>query len=205
MSEGRGWAVTDEGFGLLQRAVGYLLGSLAQVQRGQLSRPTPCAEWDLGMLLAHLDDSVAALTEAAAHGLVPLRRAPSRGRHAGGAADDPVASLRRGASSLLGSWMDAAGPGPAYVGDCPMSTSVLARAGALELAIHGWDVAQAAGVPTPVPEALAVELLATAALLVTRSDRPGRFSAALDAGPGAPAGVRLLAWVGRSVAQPSDV
>src|SRR5256885_382564 len=58
------------GITLLERAINYLLGSLLLVTPETLARPTPCAGWDLRALLAHLDDSLGALTEAVEAGAV---------------------------------------------------------------------------------------------------------------------------------------
>src|SRR2546423_11208778 len=68
---------TAGGIALLERAINYLLGSLRPVTPEALARPTPCAGWDLRALLAHLDDSLGALTEAVEAGAAwpPPRRA----------------------------------------------------------------------------------------------------------------------------------
>src|SRR5690349_23901912 len=55
--------VTPSADGLLERAIGYTLGSLLLVTPAAMTRPTPCADWDLGALLRHMDDSLAALHE----------------------------------------------------------------------------------------------------------------------------------------------
>jgi Mycothiol maleylpyruvate isomerase N-terminal domain len=55
---------------LLERAIGYALGSVAGVAPRLLSRPTPCPDWDLRALLQHVNDSLAALYEAAATGRI---------------------------------------------------------------------------------------------------------------------------------------
>jgi uncharacterized protein (TIGR03086 family) len=78
-----------------------------------------------------------------------------------------------------------------------LDTTVLAAAGALEIAVHGWDVAQACGEDRPLPESLAATLLAVAPLVVRAEDRPGRFAAPYDVPPTATASERLLAFVGR--------
>jgi len=49
---------------LLAGAISYALGSCAVIAPGEMSLPTPCAEWDLGTLLGHLSESMADLEEA---------------------------------------------------------------------------------------------------------------------------------------------
>ena len=51
------------GIQLLEPAIGYALAAAAAVTPGFLSRPTPCHGWDLGMLLRHASESVAAISE----------------------------------------------------------------------------------------------------------------------------------------------
>ncbi|HZO64192.1 MAG TPA: hypothetical protein VFB74_04240 [Kribbellaceae bacterium] len=48
---------------LLDRAVGYALAAVADVPDGAASWPTPCAEWNLGELLDHLDESVVVVSD----------------------------------------------------------------------------------------------------------------------------------------------
>jgi uncharacterized protein (TIGR03086 family) len=69
--------------------------------------------------------------------------------------------------------------------------------GAVEIAVHGWDVAQACGHPRPIPPQLAKELLRLAPLLVTDADRPGRFAAPVAVPAHASPGDRLVAFLGR--------
>jgi uncharacterized protein (TIGR03086 family) len=78
-----------------------------------------------------------------------------------------------------------------------LDTTVLAAAGALDIAVHGWDVAVACGADRPIPESLAETLLAVAPLVVRPDDRPGRFAAPYDVPPTATASDRLLAFLGR--------
>jgi hypothetical protein len=69
--------------------------------------------------------------------------------------------------------------------------------GAVEVAVHGWDVAQSCGHPRPIPSPLSKALLTVAPTLVTQFDRPVRFAAARYASPDANPSDRLLAYLGR--------
>jgi uncharacterized protein (TIGR03086 family) len=197
------------GIGLLERSVTYLLGNLHLLSRPHLAgpatlyRPTPCTGWRLAALLAHLDDGLLALREAAERGRVapdPLAT------WAGGLAPaDPVERVRDHARQLLGAWVQAdarsgsAGtrPGPVGVAGARISAELLVGAGAIEVSVHAWDVAAACGYQRPIPAALAVELLDIAPLVVTGDDRPIRFAHPLSPPPGAAPGTRLLALLGR--------
>jgi uncharacterized protein (TIGR03086 family) len=177
--------------GLLERSIGYALGTLQGVTYDEFGRATPCAEWDLRMLLRHLNDSVAALQEAVDGGRVAASSTEPRG-----VCWDPASTLRAAAGRLLGSWI-AIPPGKRMIaiGGCPMATSMVASTGALELAVHGWDIATARDLGRPIPPLLATELLGTAELMV--GDRGGLFAEAVpvpdDAGPSD----RLVAYLGR--------
>jgi uncharacterized protein (TIGR03086 family) len=175
---------------LLERSLTYTLGSVAAVPRGGLRWPTPCAEWDLGDLLNHLDDSVEALYEGVADGRVGL--CPAR------PSADPVCAFRARAGALLGAWaaVSAAPPAPA-VGDRSLDAGLLVAVGALEIAVHGWDVARACGRARPIPSALAVELLPLAHLVVADADRGVRFADPVDVSPRTLPGGLLLAFLGR--------
>ncbi|MCA2221103.1 maleylpyruvate isomerase family mycothiol-dependent enzyme [Nonomuraea aurantiaca] len=206
------------GVALLGRAVDYALGCLCLVASADLDRPTPCHGWDLRTLLAHTNDSFAALTEAASLGHVALDPLPSydsgdRHGHGGDGGDDRHEGdrqddghgrgrgdgddgLRYRATRLLHAW---AGTRDAVVsvGGCPLTAAMVSAVGAVEVAVHAWDVARACGHPRPIPDDMAAELLPLARLFVTDADRPARFAVPLNTAPRAPAQDRLLAYLGR--------
>jgi len=185
------------GIRLLERALAYTSESLSLVTAASLDRRTPCVEWDVGQLLTHMNDSLLALHEAIAIGQVNLAPVPEVALGARLDAAGLVTALRDRGCRMMGAWAVGGADGPVAVGDAPLSSGIVTAAGALEVAIHGWDVAAAHGRPRPIPTPLADELLDLAPLLVADADRPGRFGAPLPvvgAGPGA----WLLAFLGRA-------
>jgi uncharacterized protein (TIGR03086 family) len=201
MTMGRTSVVTG-GVALLERAMGYTLGSLLLVTPDAMSRATPCGEWDLRALLEHMNESLRALHEAVAVGHLDLDASSEPGgpdADYGDAARDPVAALRNRACAMVGAWANARDPGDIAIADRPLSAGIVAAAGAVEVAVHGWDVARACGQDRPVPPALAEELLDLCELLVGDGDRPTRFAAQIDQsrGPASPSD-RLVAYLGRS-------
>lgn len=186
------------GVELLERAIAYTRGSLSLVTADLMSAPTPCAGWDLRALLTHMDDSLVSLHEAGSVRRVRVDVLPV-------APDDIVMSLRTRACQLLAEWTadwattDALGgeSRDVLVDGRPVTSPVLTSAGALEVVVHGWDVAASCGAPRPIPDELAAGLLRLAPVLVTDADRPTRFGPALTAPPGASTGERLLAFLGR--------
>jgi uncharacterized protein (TIGR03086 family) len=179
---------------LLERSLAYALGSVAAVVPGSLGRATPCAQWDLGELLCHLDDSVDALYEGVASGSIGLRP--------GQDAADPVCAFRERAGALLGAWAVAAGELPCdgvavAVGGRALELGLLAAVGAVEIAVHGWDVAQASGRPRPLPPSLAADLFPVARCIVADADRGVRFAEPVGVPARACPGDRLVAFLGR--------
>jgi uncharacterized protein (TIGR03086 family) len=180
--------------GLLERALSYALGSLHLVTPAALRRPTPCAGWDLRGLLAHLDDSLLALHEAAAAGRV----GPDGGRRTATPVADPVAAVRGRATRTLGAWTGADGGHPVVTVDgSPLTAVLVASTGAIEVAVHGWDIARSCGRDHPIPAALAADLLDLSPLFVTAADRSARFAAPVAVPPASGPGDRLVAFLGR--------
>ena len=183
--------MTGAALELFERAAAYTGTALAQVTPPALTARTPCAGWDLHRLLHHLDDSAAALLEAVELGEVGLPATQVCGPGC------PVAgSIRARVRAVLGAWR---GDWTAVVqvADRALPVEILATAGALEIAVHGWDVACTLGLEHPLPAGLAADLLTSASALVSAADRPARFAPPVDVPPDAPDDARLLALVGR--------
>jgi uncharacterized protein (TIGR03086 family) len=176
---------------LLESAVAYTRTTLPAAAVASPDLPTPCRGWNLVDLLLHMDDALEAFHEAAGgHVSPPVPRHPA----------SPAAlveRLRFSACRLLEAWSRPV-PASVSVGDLPMPTSLLLDAAALEIAVHGWDVAAATGGPR-LPEALAGHLLAVVDSVVDCGDvGPGRrFALPLPLPSAAPLDVALLARLGR--------
>lgn len=182
---------------LLERAIGYTRGTLASVTPADLERPTPCPLWRLADLFAHMADSLDALTEASS-GLVPMTPPPTASRRT--PPGDRVEELRTKACALLAAWTSPAAA-TVLVGGHHLDARLLIGAGALEIAVHGWDVGQATGTGQAIPDALAGALLPTAHALVTERDRGPRFGPVVPLPPGRPESEQLLAYCGRTPLQ----
>lgn len=187
--------MTDSAARLLEPSIRYAMGVVLAVSPELLSRPTPCQEWDLRMLLRHACESLAALHEGTMAGRVGLAAAEEDADVAG----DPARAFCIRAGALLGTWtgqrersmvMDIAG--------CSLSGSLMASVAALEMAVHGWDISQACGRGEPIPPLLAVDLLLTAHLLVPADDRYPMFAAPVTIAATASPSDRLAAFLGRA-------
>jgi uncharacterized protein (TIGR03086 family) len=179
---------------LLDRAIGYTRGALALVHEDDLGRRTPCARWTLLALLRHMDDSLAAMGEAAQATALGLAPAPAP---TGGV--DLLASIRQRACTLVGQWSvrPAGGSAEVAVGGSSLARETFGAVGALEITLHGWDVAEACGVSRPIPPGLALDLWAVAQEHIADADRPHRFGPVVDVPEWAGPQVRLLARAGR--------
>jgi len=184
--------------GLLAGAISYMLGVCAPIGPGEMMLRTPCAGWDLAMLLGHLCQSMADLETALRTGRLDLDE-PA------GAGGGPVEALRDRAAQLLCAGYCYGGPERfVAVGGLPMPAGLLACTGAVEIAVHGWDVSAArarAGcegdVPgTPIPAGLATRMLRLSPLLVAA--REGLFAAPVEVPAQASPGDRLIGYLGRN-------
>ncbi len=80
-----------------------------------------------------------------------------------------------------------------------MPLDCLRTAGALEIAVHAWDISQSCGQYLPIPDEPANDLLEQARLLVPRLGRYPLFAAPAPAPPRATSSDRLTAYLGRPV------
>jgi len=184
-----------EGARLLEPSISYALGAAVAITPDQLSRRTPCQDWDLRMLLRHASESLAATAEGIETGGV----GPDPAAEDGDLAADPARGFRERAGQLL----DAC-TGPGHQGQvieiagCPLAAGVMAGAAALEVAVHGWDISRACGQRQPIPRALATGLLAIARLLVPRAGRHPLFAAPVTVPATAGPSDQLAAFLGRA-------
>jgi uncharacterized protein (TIGR03086 family) len=198
--------------GLLAGALRYALGVCALVKPVELASPTPCAEWDIRALLRHLGESVADLEAGLRTGCLddagqagPASPLPPRGARLAGHGEvdrfSPVGVLRERAAALLCACYDG-GPAERFVvvGGLPLPAGIVACTGAVEIAVHGWDVAAALGRGGSIPPGLATRLLALCPLLAT--SREGLFAVAVPVSPDASPGDRLLGYLGRDPGAP---
>jgi uncharacterized protein (TIGR03086 family) len=187
------------GLALLERAAGFALICAGEVTPGKLANPTPCDRWDLRALLAHSSDSALALREAINSGRVGPPAIADTGPGCGPRhCQDPAPEFRAQAGMLLGAC--AAGGAQRWValGDRHLAVAIVAATGAIELAVHGWDISVACGAGRPIPPVLAADLLDVAPWVVTDSTRVGLFGDAVRVAPLACPGDKLVAMLGRT-------
>jgi uncharacterized protein (TIGR03086 family) len=182
--------------GLLAGAISYALGACALIGPGEMALPTPCPDWNLAMLLGHLNDSMADLETAIRTGRLELDHP------LGAAGEDPVEALRDRAAQLLCVSYGYAGPEQfVTIGGLPMPAGLVACAGAVEIAVHGWDVMASLARAdrsrgAPIPAALASRMLRLCPLLV--AGRENLFAVPVEVPAQACPGDRLVGYLGRN-------
>ena len=180
---------------LLVQAIRYALGCVADLAPPCLTRPTPCAEWDVAALLRHVNDSLAGLHEGITTGRISLDPTePSTHVRAHAL----VETFRERAAQLL-AVARALGQDDRLItiADRYVAESRVAAVGTVEVAVHGWDVATACGRDQPIPTGLAVGILKIVPLVVTDAIRLTRFAPPVTMSVPATPSDRLVALLGR--------
>jgi len=171
--------------GLLAGAISYMLGVCAPIGPGEMTLPTPCADWDLAMLLGHLCQSMADLETVLRTGQLGLEEPASAG-------GDLVEVLRDRAAQLLCAGYCFGGPERfVAVGGLPMPAGLVACTGAVEIAVHGWDVSTARARAGRDSAGRRLSPLLVAA-------REGLFAAPVEVPAQASPGDRLVGYLGRN-------
>jgi uncharacterized protein (TIGR03086 family) len=184
-----------------RRAVAESVRVVSLIGAADLGRPTPCALWTLGDLLAHMTAQhrgFAAAARGKGAGPDVWEVAPLGG--------EPVAAYTEAADDVVAAF---AGPGVADARFAlpEFSTGVTFHGERaigfhfLDYVVHSWDVARALGVPLALPPDLVTAARLGAEAVPDGAGRalPGApFAPRLAAGAGATELGRLLALVGRS-------
>src|SRR2546421_3526539 len=171
-------------------AVGDLI---AEIRPEQWTAPTPCTEWNVRDLVEHLvgmDLVFAALIEGE-----PM---PERGADRLG--DDPAGAYRSSSASLQAAFSRPGVLERSYRGPLGSATGAeRLQIRLYDLLAHGWDLAQATGVPARLPEDLAEQALAFVQVQLSTQSSTGRFAEPQPIKETAAAIDRLSAVLGRPV------
>jgi hypothetical protein len=173
------------------------------------------------MLLRHVAESLAVLQE----GLTSRRIALHPGPEDTAVTADPLTAFRARAARLLATSRAQAGGhgadgperhghpvnglcraaalthGVILIGGHWLPGDIAAGAGALEVAMHGWDIARACGRPEPIPLPLAARLLQLGPLLVPAAGRAPLFAEPVPVPAAAGPSDQLAAFLGRPPGQ----
>jgi uncharacterized protein (TIGR03086 family) len=169
------------------------------VQPDQMDLPTPCTEWTVRQLLNHLTGTLI-LGRALLGDTQPEEGASPPGGQPpiDVVGDDPLDSYRAGVAGLLaacgGDVFDR--PHQTPLGEMP--GAVLGGFTALDILVHGWDLARATGQEPVVDEVAGAALLAFARQAVTDDSRAPLIGPELPARDDASVTDHLVAYMGRT-------
>ena len=190
---------------LHERALDETARLVGGVRPDQMGLPTPCSDWDVRALLAHLVGGNARYA-AVAEGK-PMGRGPAEGKPMGRGpvaadllGDDPAGAYQRSAAAVTAAWRD-----PALLDrpfDLPfgvMPGRVAVGIHLIETVAHGWDLARATG-QQPAFDPDVVQAAAYFAQSSLTGERPpgAPFAAPVLAADDRPELDRLAAFLGRT-------
>jgi len=164
---------------VLSRALDQTGDVLADIHADQLSAPTPCAEWDVARVVAHLVADARRFLQTA------------RGETPDWANDPPVAGngateFRSAADDLIHTWHQR---GDSEVGQADWQTA--------ELAVHTWDLVRATGQSRTLDPEVAQRGLDFMAAGLTSDNRAPAFGPEVSVADDASIYDRLAAYAGR--------
>lgn len=177
----------------LARAFAAVDVLIADIRPEQWSAPTPCPEWTVRRLVAHLTGMNRVFVA-----LLADQSPPRPGDTPEDA--DPVSAFRTSADALQTAF---AAPGVlerSYAS--PMGSATGAERLQIrlyDLLAHGWDLATATGQPVALPEDVAEQALTFVRGQLAEDSRRGRFEPAQAVAADALAIERLVAFLGRPV------
>ncbi|MBX5486968.1 MAG: TIGR03086 family metal-binding protein [Mycolicibacterium hassiacum] len=164
---------------------------LQQVLRGigadDLTRPTPCREFDVAGLTDHLLNSIGLIGGMAGAQL------PARDKT--GSIEEQVV---RAARPTLDAWHRRGLGGTVRLGHNEQPATVMAGVLSLEFLVHAWDYATALGRPLTAPEPLSEYVLGLAHRIITPAGRAKvGFDDPIEVPDDASALDRLIGYTGR--------
>jgi uncharacterized protein (TIGR03086 family) len=186
-------------------AVRATMTVVSRVRAEDLDRPTPCAEWNLAALLAHMTaqpDGFAAAADG--HGESPDEW---RVRPLG---EDPSTEYARASERVIAAFapetvLTSAFALPEFGDGVQVPGRQAISFHFVDYVVHGWDVARSLGLPYDLPAGL-VELAVPVAEAVPGGDRrlvPGAaFAPERSVPDGSGPFARVLALLGRSPSWP---
>jgi uncharacterized protein (TIGR03086 family) len=155
---------------------------VAGVRPEHAQLPTPCPEYDVSQLVAHLVGFATSFADRA-NGVTPPA---DPARTTGG--DDPLGAYRTAAGRLVEAYRNGAAENAV-----PLGVALI------ETVTHGWDLATATGQTTPYPEdAVEAALAFGRGMLEPRFRGDGKaFGEEIQVSPDAAPVERLVAFMGR--------
>ncbi|PXX68787.1 uncharacterized protein (TIGR03086 family) [Nocardia tenerifensis] len=187
-----------------------LANVVAGVRDDQWQLPTPCSEWTVTQVVQHAAGDQLAFAAALGIGIGP---SDNPFEPSGTIDGSPTALVQDAIEQTAAAWATVADgtatvPTPLPHGALP--TPVAAVMGALDAAVHAWDIAVGTGQPSPLTDELAGYLLTAArtahpapgsgqeAEIVEPLRQWGAYAAIVDGGSDGGVVAELLRYLGRA-------
>jgi uncharacterized protein (TIGR03086 family) len=166
---------------LHRRAVDVTGAIIDRVPADLLDAPTPCPRWAIRDVIAHLVDNSRGLVASAGKSEVD---------------SDGFAAAARAFNETFAD--PAVQDAPFELAGIPTDGRGVVAVTFADVLVHGWDIARSAGLDVTIPEDLAAAAMRITAGFPEQLRGPdGPFDHSRTTPEDAPAGVRLLAFLGR--------
>lgn len=177
----------------LERAFSSVAELIKGTESGEYSAPTPCTDWTVRELIAHLVGMNLVFTALMTEQSPPQRTTDVLG-------DDSLAAYLDSSTRLLAAFDHPGALERSY--QSPMGSATgqeRLQIRMYDLLAHGWDLAQATGQQLEPLEDLAEQALQFVRRQLADQPRTGRFDPVQAIADDAPAIERLVAFLGRRV------
>jgi uncharacterized protein (TIGR03086 family) len=173
-------AEAKESVDVLSRALDQTVDVLSAIPADQLSNPTPCGEWDVADLVAHVVATPRNFLTMARGGQPDWSATPTL-------PNDWTAEFRSGADELLDMWRGSAESASPQAVDWQTA----------EIAVHTWDLVRATGQSRELDPRVAQRGFDFMTSALTPENRGEVFGPAVTVADDAPIYERLVAFAGR--------
>lgn len=176
----------------IERATAFAGDKVQRVAEADMTKATPCAEFDVHALLNHMIGGLAMLTAAAAGGKAEIPEGDQFGSDAAGTYATRRTALLdaiRSQGVLERNWEMPFGMIPG---------AMMANIAFMEHLTHGWDLAKATGQDTTIAPDLVTECIDVVTPMGEMLRMPGVCGPPVEVAADAPAQDRLIAFLGRS-------
>jgi len=180
------------------RTLAFVGARVAGTSDAQFADPTPCSDWDVEALLAHITSVIhhyTALASGQARETITVPPADAR------SARDGLPTLVSAATAAWAQPGALEDPCGHVMGSMPGSRALSIHV--TDLLLHGWDLSVATGQDDTLDPELAELALATLRDVLLLDDGRGRFWAPALTARGTDIQSRLLAYAGRSWPRPA--
>jgi uncharacterized protein (TIGR03086 family) len=175
----------------LMPACRRMIDVLGGVADDQLAGGTPCTEYTVRDLIAHVD--------GVANGFAALARAQPSAPGDEGLGDDWRERVAEHVRALGEAWADpAAWKGETETGGTALPNELWGKIAFTEVVVHGWDLATATGQPFALPDETLRACLDHVADFVPKAPLPTLWGPAVPVPDDAPLLHRVLAVTGRT-------